>query len=131
MSPDRINFSVKVSGKFDFHSDPDRLNLIINNLLSNSIRYRSKSRSLAISIEVIKEKNKVTIKVIDNGIGIEKKYQSKIFNMFYRANDQNTGSGLGLFIVQETVDKLKGKIHLTSEVNKGTAFKITLPNSKA
>ncbi len=130
MSPDIINFSVKVIGKFNFHSDPDRLKLIINNLLSNSIRYRSKSRPLAISIEVIKEKNKATIKVIDNGIGIEKKYQSKIFNMFYRANDQNTGSGLGLFIVQETVDKLKGKIHLTSEVNKGTVFKITLPNSK-
>lgn len=130
MSPDKIDFSVKVSGRANFYSDPNRLKLILNNLISNSIRYRSKSRSLKISINIKKEKEFASIKVIDNGIGIAKKYQPKIFNMFYRANDQNTGSGLGLFIVKETTDKLKGKIQLSSIIEQGTIITVTLPNLK-
>jgi len=130
MSPEKIDFSVHVSGRVNFYSDPNRLKLILNNLISNSIRYRSKSRPLKISIEAKREKNSTSIKVIDNGIGIARKYQSKIFNMFYRANDQNTGSGLGLFIVKETTDKLKGKIQLISEIDQGTTITITLPNLK-
>lgn len=50
--------------------------------------------------------------------------------MFFRANDQNTGSGLGLFIVKETADKLRGKIKLESEAGKGSTFIIEIPNSK-
>jgi len=130
MSPHKIDFSVKVSGRTNFYSDPDRLKLILNNLISNSIRYRSKSKSLKISIDVKKGREFTSIKVTDNGIGIAEKYQSKIFNMFYRANDQNTGSGLGLFIVKETADKLNGKIKLTSKLDRGTIITITLPNLK-
>ncbi len=128
MSPDKIDFGIKVTGRAHFYSDPNRLKLILNNLLSNSIRYRSKARKAEITVDVKKNKKQAIIKVIDNGIGIEKKYQTKIFEMFYRANDQNTGSGLGLFIVKETVDKLKGKIELMSEIDKGATITITLPN---
>ncbi len=131
MSQDKIDFKVKVSGRANFYSDPDRLRLILNNLLSNSIRYRSKFRSLKIVLEVKKDKKQTIIKVIDNGIGIEKKYQAKIFEMFYRANDQNSGSGLGLFIVKETADKLKGKIQLSSALDQGTTITISLPNASA
>ncbi len=129
MSAEKINFSLKVVGKQNFYSDSDRLKLIISNLLSNSIRYRSLNNKLVIKVDVNKTEDSVEIIVKDNGLGIQKEYQSKVFNMFYRANDQNTGSGLGLFIVKETMDKLKGKIKLESTVNKGTTFTLKIPNS--
>ena len=130
MNPDKMNFSLKISGQDDFYSDPDRLKLILNNLLSNSIRYRSLNHALKIKVSIKKESDKVEIILEDNGLGIQKEYQTKVFEMFYRANDQNTGSGLGLFIVKETMDKLKGKIELESTINKGTIFKLTIPNSQ-
>lgn len=130
MSSDPIDFSVSEKGKHFFYSDTDRLKLILSNLISNSIRYRSTRRNPFIKINVEKKKDKAIIKVIDNGIGIEKKYHEKVFEMFFRANDQNTGSGLGLFIVKETADKLRGKIKLESEAGKGSTFIIEIPNSK-
>ncbi|MCF6359849.1 MAG: PAS domain S-box protein [Cyclobacteriaceae bacterium] len=129
MSAEKINLSLKIEGDNNFNSDADRLKLILSNLISNSIRYKSHDRKPRIKVEVAITKDKAIFKIIDNGIGIPKKYQSKIFEMFYRANDQNTGSGLGLFIVRETVDKLKGKIELESEIGKGTTISIILPNS--
>lgn len=128
MSNEKIKLSISVKGKAAFYSDKDRVRLIINNLLSNSIRYRSHTRQPAIKVSIEQSKEQACITIADNGIGIEEKYQKKIFNMFYRANDQNTGSGLGLFIVKETTDKLKGKIQLISALDKGTTISITLPN---
>jgi PAS domain S-box-containing protein len=130
MNPQKMNFSLKIKGRAIFYSDPDRLKLILSNLISNSIRYRSKNHILKINVEVTKTKENVKIKISDNGLGIQNKYQAKVFEMFYRANDQNTGSGLGLFIVKETMDKLKGKISLESVVNRGTTFLLNIPNSK-
>ena len=68
------------------------------------------------------------IKIEDNGIGIPEKEKAKVFNMFYRANEQSKGSGLGLYIVKETVEKLEGTITLKSEEGQGTTFEIYLPN---
>ena len=67
------------------------------------------------------------IEIKDNGRGIAKEFQSKIFDMFFRATDDSSGSGLGLYIVKETVDKLKGEITFESELRKGTSFTISLP----
>lgn len=130
MSSDKIKLTVNVTGRYNFYSDIDRLKLILSNLISNSIRYRKTRGKPYIKVEVKKEKDKAIIQIIDNGIGIEEKYQKKVFEMFFRANDQNTGSGLGLFIVQETTDKLKGKIKLKSKPNKGSNFTLEIPNSK-
>ena len=129
MNPDKMDFSLKIVGRPLFYSDPDRLKLILSNLISNSIRYRSAYHKLKIKLVVKKTKDKVEISVEDNGLGIQEKYQAKVFEMFYRANDKNTGSGLGLFIVKETIDKLKGSIKMQSVVNKGTTFNIIIPNN--
>ena len=64
----------------------------------------------------------------DNGIGIEPQYQEKIFDLFFRATDQSQGTGLGLFIVKDTIDKLRGKIEVESEPGRGTTFTIEIPN---
>ena len=65
--------------------------------------------------------------VEDNGIGIKEEVQSKVFDMFYRGTDASVGSGLGLYIVKEALDKLNASIKLTSVVGKGTKFAIHLP----
>ncbi len=73
-------------------------------------------------------RNEALIIIDDNGIGIEAKHQDKIFNMFYRATNFQPGSGLGLYIVKETLDKLKGSITVESELGVGTKFSIKIPN---
>ena len=67
------------------------------------------------------------IQIIDNGIGIAKSALPNIFDMFYRASDISDGSGLGLYIVKEMVEKLGGEISVTSQINQGSSFIIKLP----
>ena len=67
------------------------------------------------------------IKVEDNGQGIASEYHSKIFDMFFRANEQSKGTGLGLYIVKEALMKLSGSIHLESKPGVGSTFTIMLP----
>jgi signal transduction histidine kinase len=68
------------------------------------------------------------IRFSDNGIGIDEQSISRIFDMFYRATEQSTGSGIGLYIVKNAVEKLGGRITVESEVGSGTTFTILLPN---
>ncbi|MCK5705311.1 MAG: HAMP domain-containing histidine kinase, partial [Cyclobacteriaceae bacterium] len=70
------------------------------------------------------------IEVSDNGIGISEDYLPKIFEMFFRATEEFSGSGIGLYIVKETVEKLKGTIKVKSKTRQGSTFKIVLPNLK-
>lgn len=110
-----------------FSSDKKRLKVIFNNLISNAIRYSNgKDPFIKINIEV----NNITAKINinDNGRGIPKDHLSKVFNMFYRATDDNAGSGLGLYIVKETVDKLRGNVALSSVEQKGTTVNLEIPN---
>jgi two-component system sensor histidine kinase/response regulator len=99
--------------------------MILNNLLGNAIKYRDEDKSESfIKITSKKIENQWVIEVEDYGQGIDKKQQSKIFEMFNRENEASDGSGLGLFIVAEAVEKLSGNIEVQSKVNAGT--KITI-----
>jgi signal transduction histidine kinase len=79
-------------------------------------------------INVTVDKEKAVINFEDNGIGIDQEYISRVFDMFFRATMQREGAGLGLYIVKETVDKLKGTIRIESEMGEGTRFFIEIPN---
>ena len=70
------------------------------------------------------------IQVEDNGIGIPYNIQSKVFDMFYRGNEKSDGSGIGLYIVKQAVQKLNGLILLESEPEKGSKFTLKLPNQE-
>ena len=70
------------------------------------------------------------LRVEDNGVGIEKQYLDKIFDMFYRASEKSQGSGLGLYIAKEAVTKLNGVIEVHSEFSKGSEFWVLLPKKK-
>jgi signal transduction histidine kinase len=135
---DHLKFSVKdkaierkinINGRVSFYSDQRRIKVIFNNLISNAIRY-SNGKDPVIEIDVKINKSNANITITDNGVGIEKKHQKKVFEMFYRATDANAGSGLGLYIVKESIDKLNGNIDMMSDVGIGTKFLISLPNLK-
>lgn len=128
---ENISKSIGVPHNLPFYTDPYRLSVIINNLVSNAIKYRDVTKDHnVLKVEANVAHNNLEISVTDNGIGIPKEYLHKIFEMFYRATDRSEGAGLGLYIVRETVDKLQGSIAVQSEVGQGTTFRITLPNLK-
>lgn len=126
---DEIEFEVEICQKQKFISDSNRINVIFNNLISNAIKYKDASKKESfVRIFVECDIEKAIIMIEDNGIGIAKEKQDKVFDMFYRATKLSTGSGLGMYIVKETLDKLSGRITLLSQLDKGTKFTIELPN---
>ncbi|MDJ1478984.1 sensor histidine kinase [Cytophagaceae bacterium YF14B1] len=125
----KIEKIVEVNQTGVFYSDTKRLNMIFSNLISNAIRYHNLNQSSpSIRIRGNVTPEKAVIEIIDNGQGISSEHLEKIFDRFYRANHATKGSGLGLYIVKEAVEKLNGVIAIESEINQGTTFKITLPN---
>jgi signal transduction histidine kinase len=112
-----------------FISDPRRVNMIINNLISNAIKYADLAKEQpCIRIKISVVDGMATIQVEDNGVGIEQPNLDKIFTLFYRATSSSTGSGLGLYIVKEAVEKLSGYINISSNKGEGTTIKINIPD---
>jgi PAS domain S-box-containing protein len=115
----------------DFVSDPWRISEVFRNLVSNAIKYRQKRiEKPEIKINIIVDSQKADIIFADNGIGIEEENLNKIFEMFYRATEQSDGSGIGLYIVKNAVEKLGGTISVESTFGYGTTFKLSLPNKQ-
>ncbi|MFZ6008969.1 MAG: GAF domain-containing sensor histidine kinase, partial [Bacteroidota bacterium] len=125
-----VKYNLALKPDAEFYSDQKRLIIILKNLLVNSIQYCSPDRSPQINVTADINPLQASIKVQDNGIGIEQESIPKIFQMFYRAAERSTGSGLGLYIVKETVERLRGQIDVNSQVGVGTTFRIILPNLK-
>ncbi len=126
----RIQITVDVEDGLSIVTDPMRIAIILNNLISNAFKYSDLTKeSPYIIIKALKTDNEVTISIEDNGEGIDTIHQEKIFSMFYRATVRSTGSGLGLYLVKEAISKLGGTIRLTSEYGKGTLFTVILPAS--
>jgi len=123
-----ISRMVKVEG-IDFYSDPWRIAEILRNLISNAIKYRKLDQVVSeIGIKISVDHLRAEIAFADNGIGIDEKNLAKVFEMFYRATEQSDGSGIGLYIVKNAVDKLGGQISVASRLGQGTRFSIILPN---
>ncbi|MCU0429747.1 MAG: HAMP domain-containing histidine kinase [Cytophagaceae bacterium] len=125
---DRIVKQFEFDASFVLITDKKRLVVVLNNLISNSLRYHDlNKREPYIRIKATVNSSEYEISVRDNGIGIEKKHLPNIFQMFYRASNHSEGSGLGLYLVQETVLKLGGTISVDSEQHEWTEFTIRLP----
>ncbi len=125
---DKIDFHVEVPDDFVVRSDLYRLKIVMNNLISNAVKYSDlKKENPFVNIKASRDDGKVFIHVTDNGIGIKEELHSKIFNMFFRATEKSTGSGLGLYIVGESVKKLNGKIEVDSKPGLGSTFTLVLP----
>jgi len=125
---DQIKREVVIQGG-EFCSDPWRIGEILRNLISNAIKYRKLNDvSCEVSIQVVIDNKQAAIQFKDNGIGISSENMNKIFEMFYRASEQSEGSGLGLYIVKNAVEKLNGQLSVSSSPGAGTTFEITIPN---
>lgn len=103
---------------------------VIHNLLENAIKYSEDKVYIEVNIE--QDKHRTTVCVTDNGIGIDKKYQKKIFHQFYRipGASHTSGYGIGLAFVKYAVKAHGGTIKVESELGKGSTFTFTLPLSK-
>jgi signal transduction histidine kinase len=127
-----VDKNVLLHTDIPFYSDGARLQVVINNLLSNALLFRdSTTRRSRISIEVVTSDQQASIFIQDNGIGIPEHVLPKIYEMFFRGHEGSQGSGLGLYIVKEIIAKLRGAILITSAVDEGTRVTITIPNVRA
>ncbi|NHM02858.1 ATP-binding protein [Flavobacterium difficile] len=117
-------------------TDITRFSQILINLISNSLKF-TKNGEVSIKLQLIEANHHpfIQIEIIDNGIGIPSEYLDKIFEKFVQVdvnlNEQYKGTGLGLSIVKRLVDLFKGEISVSSEIQKGTVFKVILPYIKA
>lgn len=125
---DRVRRELAVRSQ-GFFSDPWRISEIFRNLTSNAIKYRKLDAETS-AIHIIVRSNPQEAEIIfrDSGIGIDEGSVQHIFEMFYRASEQSDGSGIGLYIVKNAVEKLNGKIKVESVLGEGTTFTINIPN---
>lgn len=123
-----INKDISISGGALF-SDKIRVVEICRNLVSNAIKYHDKNKEdkfLKVTINITKKSATIIFK--DNGIGIEEEYLEKIFKMFFRATEESEGSGIGLYIVHQALEKIHGKVSVKSMPNIGSTFTVKIPN---
>ncbi|HEY6977891.1 MAG TPA: ATP-binding protein [Chitinophagaceae bacterium] len=124
-----VDIRVKIISTAPFHSDKSRISIMLNNLISNSIRYcNPKVNDPFVEIGVNVTDKEANIIISDNGIGIGEEFHDKIFDMFYRVSHTSMGTGLGLYLVKESVKKLNGRIKVESQKEKGSKFSICIPN---
>jgi signal transduction histidine kinase len=125
---DKISFRKEINLQHIVEVDRIRLMIILNNVLSNAIKYhRLEQKDPWITITVDYSGDQLIVTIADNGPGIEAELLPKIFDMFFRGTNLTKGSGLGLYIVRETLEKMNGSIRVQSQVGAGTTFTMTVP----
>lgn len=111
----------------DCFGDEIQINQLFSNLMENAIKFMHPDRPGKIHISGKKGIKFVKYTVEDNGIGIAKEHQKKVFELFHKLNPQKPGSGLGMNIVKQIIEKHNGKIELSSEMGKGSSISVFLP----
>jgi len=112
----------------NIESDSLKLQVIINNLVSNSIKYSdSKKPERWVKVRTYRKANEAVIEVADNGIGIGPKDQDRIFDKFYMSGENTRSSGIGLYLVKDAVTQLNGKIEVKSEAVESSTFMVSFP----
>jgi len=125
----KIEKRITIKQQGDFFTSATRLDILFNNLISNAIKYADLRKSDPfLEVLIAAGPKEAEIRIRDNGEGIPSDSVSKIFDMFFRASRRGTGSGLGLYIVREAIQKIKGTIDVKSELGKGTEFVVVIPN---
>ena len=129
-----IRLDLEEEGDSVVKTDMKMIDLVFENILSNAIKYTPDGGKVTVSSSLA-EDNMISIHVSDTGIGIPMSEKKHIFQSFYRAsnavNSQEKGSGLGLMLTKQLVEKLGGKLTFESEEGKGTTFSFTLPVAEA
>jgi len=117
-------------GICNVNADREKMGQVVSNFISNAIKYSSKGSTVSIKCEIT-DTDRVEVSVTDEGIGIKPKDQEKIFQRFYRVDDNDkkhiSGFGIGLYLSNEIIQRHKGKIWVKSTPGKGSAFFFSLP----
>jgi signal transduction histidine kinase/ligand-binding sensor domain-containing protein len=123
-----ISIKLNIDQDIEFYSDKELVNIILDNLLSNALKFSSKEASPYIEVKVVRKNDDfVSVYVMDNGAGINEKFEDRIFDMFFVGNDNIKGEGLGLYAVKMAVKKLNGSVQLVKTNKKLTIFEVVLP----
>lgn len=124
----KLDITVNTSFNSIFFTDGAILRLIMKSVIDNAVKYHSYSREHPfIKITLAANENGLLIEVIDNGTGIQKEFTEKVFDMFFRANEQAEGFGLGLYLAKIACERLEGSIGINSEEGIGTKVKVFVP----
>ncbi|GGD90313.1 sensor histidine kinase [Planktosalinus lacus] len=128
-----LTFDRKYDNSIFVNADRERIQQVVTNLIVNSVKYGKEGGTTEISIEDL-IKNKVIVRITDNGEGIAKEYLTRIFERFFRVDKSGSrkegGSGLGLSIVKHIIEAHNEKIYVESELGVGSEFSFTLEKSK-
>ncbi len=116
--------------KINIFTDPYKLSQAIYNILTNAYKYTNPGGRVQINYQLVKDEVLITIE--DNGIGISKEDQNKIFEAYYRSDYvlNSDGEGIGLYVAMENMKSINGKLSVSSELNKGSKFTLHLPKEK-
>jgi signal transduction histidine kinase len=129
MQNTNINFIVNIDQPVEFTGDAFRLSVIINNLISNAVKYQKPAEpNQTVKLTVNVTEMKGTIRIEDNGIGILDQHLNNIFKMFFRSSNNVNGLGIGLYIVKEALTRIGGEISVESVYGVGTTFILQIPN---
>ena len=129
-SAGEIKLNVNTPTDFEIRGDRDRWKIILSNLLVNSIKYYDPNKpNPYVSVNLVQNNGTFKLSIEDNGQGIDRELQDRVFDMFFRAHEGGEGTGLGLFLVKKVVHEMNGDISIASEPKMGTNVQITMKNS--
>lgn len=127
-----VKKEISLNGPATFTCDPFRLELVLENLISNSLKYsKAHEKEQKLSLALDNSAEGLSLTVTDNGIGIGVEHLPRIFDMFFRATNQAFGSGMGLYLVKNAIDKMGGTIRVQSSPDAGTVVQVFIPAAKA
>lgn len=128
---DQVHFQVDIEKKADFYGDEFRVQLALNNLITNAVKYQN-PKFPQHKVQIYSEIGpaRVFIRITDNGIGIVEEHLQNIFKIFFRGNNSKgrSGAGIGLYIVKEALLRMNGHIDITSRSGEGTCVELYIPN---
>lgn len=130
--PDRMRIDYEVAEDVKLESDPDLVTIVIENLVSNSLKFYNTSERIDpyVKIEIKKyDADHVMVSVEDNGIGVAPKDRNQVFHLFVRASERSETGGIGLYLTKLSAHKLGGEIFLLETSDKGTKFLVLFPNN--
>jgi signal transduction histidine kinase len=129
MQNPQVAFMLSIEQPVKFINDAFRISVIIDNLISNAVKYQKpSSEKPVVNVFVKADAYKVQIEIEDNGIGIVENHLNNIFKMFFRSSSHAHGAGIGLYIVKEALTRIGGDISVSSTHGVGTIFRIVIPN---
>jgi signal transduction histidine kinase len=125
----QVHVTVCVDQRVPFFTDENRLRIMLKHLISNAVAYQDFGKQeKKINIRFVIDYKACVLEITDNGIGIKEGIRDQIFHLFYRGSEQSTGTGVGLYIVQEMITKMGGNISVNSVHGGGSTFLISMVN---